>query len=271
MISSDFRPNNAASKRNTKDSFQINSHTNHGFRQDDIPLDPQLEMMAGLPPSDNQTGGLPFSEFPAPAVQGPPAGQSGTLQPDIVTRFLPEDLWPSPPFEALQTETGGSVVSVEEDQADSSLSDPPSSLDGYSAASPSTAAPAADNTVPTSQAVQVGVPSVKIPTVDRFLYYVGTYAMGSHMVRKPHFKNNGLPNRPWIFDYTFPGTSEYALYYLSCPKVGCAAMSVHPLIDDRGAQHLRGCRCEFRDEVEMIQKYGTQSECDCQVPYKIYA
>lgn len=264
MLSSDFKPNNAASKENTNDSFQLDSHNNYGFSQDEIPLDPQLEMIAALPPFDNQISGLPLPEFPAPAVQGSPAGQSGALQPDIVTCFPPEDLWPSPPFEAFETETGGSVVSAEENQTDSSLSDPPSSLDEHSAASPSTAAPATNNTAPTSQVVQVGIPSVQRPTVDRFLYYVGTYAVGSHMVRKPHFKNNGVPNRPWIFGYTFPGTSEYVLYYLSCPKIGCAAMSVHPLIDDRGAEHLRGCHCEFRDEVEMIQKYGTQSECDYQ-------
>lgn len=110
------------------------------------------------------------------------------------------------------------------------------------------------NTATTGQGVQL--------PVTRFLQYTNSYAFGSQMAKKPRFKKNGSPHRPWIFGYTFPGTTEYSLYYLTCPKMGCPAFKSHPLVDGRGAQHIRACGGEFQDEAEMIRKFGTQCECE---------
>lgn len=270
MFSIEFMPNNAAGDEYTNDSLQLSPYDKAGFVQDEIPVDPQLETIDSLPSSNGQIHdlNLPVS---ATAVQGRPVGHSGTLQPDIVSAFLQGDLWTASPAEAPQLKTDGLIVTAEGGQIDSSFSNwPRSSLDDYSTGSPCAAATAANNTDPTSRAVQVGFPSVQVPTVHRFLNYVGAYAVGSHMTKMARFKRNGDPNRPWIFGYTFPGTSEYGLYYLSCPKNGCTAKSYHPLIDGRGAQHMRDCGCEFGDEVDMIRKYGTQGACDSHFPWQLY-
>lgn len=101
---------------------------------------------------------------------------------------------------------------------------------------------------------------VQIPAT-RFLKYVNRFSTGTQMTKRPKFKKNGIPSRPWVFGYTFPGTTEYALYYLTCPKMVCPAFKTHPLVDERGAQHIRACGGEFQDEAEMVRKFGTQSEC----------
>lgn len=68
-----------------------------------------------------------------------------------------------------------------------------------------------------------------------------------------------VPNRPWVFGYTFPGREEYALYFFTCAKYGCpVVMCNHPLINARVAEHLDSCGLIFDDEEDMIRKYATQ-------------
>lgn len=100
--------------------------------------------------------------------------------------------------------------------------------------------------------------------VSKFLNYVDSWVTGQKMAKRPKFKkpSKEIPARPWVFGHTFPGTTEYALYYLTCPKHGCPALKNHPLVDGRGAQHIRACGGKFQDEDEMVRKFGTQGECD---------
>lgn len=72
--------------------------------------------------------------------------------------------------------------------------------------------------------------------------------------------NNTKANRPWLFNYRFPGTEEYGIYYLACIKTGpsCPAITRHPLIGGRGVAHFRACGLPFRDEVDLVRRYGVQ-------------
>lgn len=100
--------------------------------------------------------------------------------------------------------------------------------------------------------------AAQVPASE-YLQQTKSFVTVSQLGKKSKFKKGNRPNRPWLFGYTFPG-SQYALYYLTCPTLGCAAVNTHPLIKGRGAEHMRACGGNFVDEQDMIRKYGTQGE-----------
>jgi len=65
-------------------------------------------------------------------------------------------------------------------------------------------------------------------------------------------------NRPWLFNYRFPGREEFGVYYIACPARGCPALFRHPLIHRRGEGHLGGHGAVFNDEEDMMRKFAVQ-------------
>lgn len=109
-----------------------------------------------------------------------------------------------------------------------------------------------------------------VPAQD-FLNLTTSFITASQMAKKTRFRKSkssasaDIPNRPWVFGYTFSDPAlgnQYALYALNCPGKGCGVTFLHPLLHNRAIDHIRAHRGPVADEDELVRQYGCQGKSD---------
>lgn len=82
----------------------------------------------------------------------------------------------------------------------------------------------------------------------------------NHTKQPPMKLEKAKKGNYWIYEYQF---DEIALYTMRCPSPSCQhpVFSRDPLEAGRAAKHLRACGLHFKDEKDMVIRYGHLGLC----------